>query len=229
LSFQLTTLETLTLRVNTSTGGLSIRNDAGTPVDMDYYEIRSATQALVVSAWNSLNDQDGNDQLGAGWDEAGGISASILSEVNQFGSTHFDPLDVAGLGNAFLQGAMNDLAFYYSVAGDSVLTPGYVEYVTNASLGDYNGNGHIDAADYTVWRNSLGAAGPNLPADGDGDMDVDHDDYVYWKNRYGQPIGSGAAASNEFNTPVPEPLNILSSVAAMIILFMQRRGHRKHV
>ena len=26
--------------------------------------------------------------------------------------------------------------------------------------GDYNGNGVVDAADYTVWRDSLGQTGP---------------------------------------------------------------------
>jgi hypothetical protein len=225
VSFQFTTLQTLTLRVNTSTGSLSIRNDAGAPVDMNYYEIRSATEALSLSAWNSLNDQDGDDQLGAGWDEAGASSAAILSEVNIAGAMHFDPQDAASLGNAFIQDATQDLAFYYGVVGQSMLTPGYVEYVTSASLGDYNGNDHVDAADYTVWRNSLGAMGADLPADGDGDEDVDHDDYIYWKTRYGQPTGAGESATTD--ATVPEPACLSFSLAATAILSLSRSVRRR--
>ena len=33
--------------------------------------------------------------------------------------------------------------------------------------GDYNANGVVDAADYTVWRDSLGQTGMGLAADGD--------------------------------------------------------------
>ena len=33
--------------------------------------------------------------------------------------------------------------------------------------GDYNGNGVVDAADYTIWRDTLGQMGADLPADGD--------------------------------------------------------------
>lgn len=45
---------------------------------------------------------------------------------------------------------------------------------------DYNGNGTVDAADYTVWRDSLGTMGPGLPADGNGSGTVDDTDYDNW-------------------------------------------------
>ncbi|HEX2476869.1 MAG TPA: PEP-CTERM sorting domain-containing protein [Lacipirellulaceae bacterium] len=51
--------------------------------------------------------------------------------------------------------------------------------------GDYNRNGNVDAADYVVWRKSLGTQG-NSPADGDGDGDVDPNDYGVWVSRFGQ-------------------------------------------
>jgi hypothetical protein len=64
--------------------------------------------------------------------------------------------------------------------------------------GDYNGNGTVDAADYTVWRDTMGQAGSNLPADGTGDGHVYRVDYTYWKTRF----GSGSAGNG---TAVPEP------------------------
>ncbi len=45
-----------------------------------------------------------------------------------------------------------------------------VALVTLAALpGDYTRDGVVDAADYSLWRDSLGATGPNLAADGNGD------------------------------------------------------------
>lgn len=217
VSLQPTTLQTLTLRVNTSTGGLAIRNEAGTPVDINYYEIRSATQALDTANWNSLNDQDGHNDIGDGWDEAGGSSADILSEVNLFSAAHFDNEDATSLGNAFLQGGTKDLTFFYGISGQSVLTPGYVEYVTNTSLGDYNGNGMVDAADYTVWRNSLGDMGAGLPADGDEDGGIDLDDFHHWKSRFGESTASGAGANDLMAANAPEPSGIFLVAAAAAI------------
>jgi hypothetical protein len=53
--------------------------------------------------------------------------------------------------------------------------------------GDYNRNGIVDAADYTVWRDTLGAGGlvPLTGADGDGNGAVDVVDYRVWKSHFG--------------------------------------------
>jgi len=67
-------------------------------------------------------------------------------------------------------------------------------------VGDYNRNGAVDAADYTVWRDSLGQTGGNLPADGNGDTHVDAVDYGIWKQHFGEALGGGSAA-----IAVPEP------------------------
>ena len=78
--------------------------------------------------------------------------------------------------------------------------------------GDYNDDQIVNAADYTVWRNSLGLAGPNLPADGTGalgvpDGVVNRLDYDYWKAHYGEPMGSGSALAQDSppGESVPEP------------------------
>jgi hypothetical protein len=72
--------------------------------------------------------------------------------------------------------------------------------VPEAMPGDYNRNGVADAADYTVWRNALGATGlvPLTGADGDGDGKVSQIDYRVWKSHFGQvfPLpGAGSGAS----------------------------------
>jgi hypothetical protein len=61
-------------------------------------------------------------------------------------------------------------------------------------VGDYNLNGVVDAADYVMWRKTLGTTG--LPAysgaDGDGDGTVDADDCDVWEANFGEASsGSG--------------------------------------
>jgi hypothetical protein len=60
-------------------------------------------------------------------------------------------------------------------------------------------NGVVDAADYTVWRDSLGDTGSDLPADGTGDGGVYRVDYTQWKTRFGESTGDSVVAT------VPEP------------------------
>jgi hypothetical protein len=56
-----------------------------------------------------------------------------------------------------------------------------------AVAGDYNGDGSVNAADYTVWRNTQGSA-DDLRADGNGDGVVDQADYDLWKSNVGAAV-----------------------------------------
>lgn len=78
--------------------------------------------------------------------------------------------------------------------------------------GDYNGNGVVDTADYTVWVNSYGTL--DGAADGNGDGFVDAADYTYWRDAY------AASASSVSATAVPEPITLtmlISMLLAMVI------------
>jgi hypothetical protein len=79
-------------------------------------------------------------------------------------------------------------------------------------LGDYNQNGVVDAADYTVWRNTLGAMVSVFSgADGNGNNQIDAGDYTVWKAHFGEtaggPGGSSAGASPS-QAAVPEPATL---------------------
>jgi hypothetical protein len=81
--------------------------------------------------------------------------------------------------------------------------------------GDYNGDGFVDAVDYTVWRNNLGAGDESSINDnGDGMNGVDANDYTLWKSQYGEgvPPGSGAGGL----APVPEPTSVLLLLAGVV-------------
>lgn len=62
--------------------------------------------------------------------------------------------------------------------------------------GDYNGDGRVDSADYTVWRDTLNSV-TELAADGDGSGQVDPADRGVWAANYGAVAPS--------TTSVPEP------------------------
>jgi serralysin len=82
--------------------------------------------------------------------------------------------------------------------------------------GDYNQDGVVDAADYSVWRNSLGAVGSNLAADGNGNSRVDAADYGVWKSNYGRSSGAGSGGVAGGGS-VPEPAGLmLVAVAALL-------------
>jgi hypothetical protein len=86
--------------------------------------------------------------------------------------------------------------------------------VVPALSGDYNGDGVVDAADYTVWRDMLGST-TNLAVDGDGDNQIDAGDYDVWKNNFGASVAAGGSGASA-NAAVPEP--------ATLVLFLLAAG-----
>jgi thermolabile hemolysin len=86
--------------------------------------------------------------------------------------------------------------------------------------GDFNHDGIVDAADYSVWRDEYGQAGVALTADGDGNKFVDVRDFNIWKADFGQTSTSGVGA-NALN-PVPEPASIAQAILAAILFFGAR-------
>ncbi|HEY4235660.1 MAG TPA: choice-of-anchor tandem repeat GloVer-containing protein [Lacipirellulaceae bacterium] len=86
-------------------------------------------------------------------------------------------------------------------------------------LGDYNGDGVVDAADYSVWRDTLGST-TELRANGNNTGTsmgvVDQADYDFWKAHFGMEGGSGSLSA------VPEPASIMLFIGALPILGCRR-------
>ena len=101
-----------------------------------------------------------------------------------------------------------------------------VEFNTDSAppvlFGDFNDDGIVDAADYTVWRNNLGNESEDVINNaGDGMGGVDSGDYEVWKQHYGQMtgLGSGGIAASV----IPEPASIWLMAAAVALAITRRR------
>lgn len=76
--------------------------------------------------------------------------------------------------------------------------------------GDYNANGTVDAADYTLWRDTLGAPAGTLPNDVDGGV-IGMAQYDTWKANFGISSGGGSVAT----IAVPEPATLVLPMLAL--------------
>jgi hypothetical protein len=85
-------------------------------------------------------------------------------------------------------------------------------------IGDYNGDLTVNAADYTVWRNTLGTNVANYAgADGNGNGIIDNADYDVWKLRYGDSLAGSGSGAGDVQTLLLQPassLALASSAAA---------------
>ncbi len=136
----------------------------------------------------------------------------------QAGSS-FDVLDFAAVQGEFAAMTLPQLDSGLMWNTGRLLSEGVVS-VTLA--GDYNGDGAIDAADYTVWRDALGSPVTAFTgADGDGDGIVTAADRAVWSSRYGESISMSATA-------VPEPTNLvaLSLLLVNYQLSVRRRSRQ---
>jgi hypothetical protein len=91
--------------------------------------------------------------------------------------------------------------------------------------GDYNRDGTVDAADYILWRKTLGqSVAYGFGADGDASGTIDDGDYTVWRAHFGQTAGSGAAADGSASGAVPEPTSgPMLLLGMLVILFSTPR------
>jgi hypothetical protein len=129
--------------------------------------------------------------------------------------------DVAGPGNLLMDNAMVEV-FKNAAAVTPLSNPNPTLSEIVGVPGDYNNNGKVDAADYTVWRDHLGQAialTNEDPSTTPGT--VTQEDYTFWKNHFGNGgPGSGGGAA------VPEPSTLCLMFLGLVPLGVYRRRGR---
>lgn len=206
---QLSEPSLLTLEIDGTTGVARILNGfaPGSPVEFDYYEIVSESDALNPTGWQSL---DANLDPDDGWSAAGGSGSGDLTEINLTGSSILDGGEDFGLGTAFSAGgSTTGLAFRYrEPSRPGALRTGLLSLVNFPEVlaGDYNGDNVVDAADYTVWRDG-GALLNETVTPGE----VTQEDYDAWAANFGATTAASSSA-----IPEPATFALLLPIAGML-------------
>jgi len=89
--------------------------------------------------------------------------------------------------------------------------------------GDYNGDGAVDAADYTVWRDTVGTPAGALLNDIDGGV-VDDRQYATWTAFFGAELPASVGSS----VPSPSAGVLLSTALAAALLPTRSCGWRTY-
>jgi hypothetical protein len=96
--------------------------------------------------------------------------------------------------------------------------------------GDYNGNGVVDAADYIVWRDSLGST-TILNANGNDRGTsmgiIDLADYEHWRSRFGN-VATAVGSGSTFLASVPEPSGFVLWLFAAVMVSAWVRDYRRY-
>ena len=188
--------------------------------------------------------QEANATLAIGVGAAEQAALAILGTTTLGGSLVIELLDdylpSAGATRTLLNAGVDLLGAFANVAsGDRIETLNgegsfLVHYGVNSPYGndlivldnfqiaglrgDYNSDGLVDAADYTLWRDAFGApvTSPYDGADGDGSGRVDQADYSIWAANYG-------ALSADSPSSVPEPSTLVLCVLLCFAGISERR------
>lgn len=218
---------------NTANGEIAVAGDQGAtfhdPVDVGAGDLTVFVGAtalflsdLALSSTSTLTlalgDPDSPDnpsQISVAGDTTlgGTLNISLANGYAPAEGDVFDLIDATGnVAGVFdttnLPALGGGLEFQLSTAGVARLTVVQPVIVVNPGggilEGDFNDDGVVDAADYTVWRQSEGMTGEGLAADVNGDLVVDDFDYRAWRANYGRTANSGGSTAS-----VPEPASLV--------------------
>lgn len=152
------------------------------------------------------------------------LSFSILDSD----STVVANIDSNGLGQAeTLESiALDPGEYFVRIQGEEDNIQLYMlELETTSFPGDYNFDGFVDAADFTVWRDNLNTpVDPFSLADGNGDGFIGQGDYLVWKDNFGvdyRVVDTVASA-------VPEPAGNILGLGILFTALFFRRPSRAH-
>lgn len=141
--------------------------------------------------------------------DGGSLTVSLSQPFSLEAGDSFDLLDFATVSGSFDSLQLPALSAGLTWNTSDLLTTGEI---TVAVVGDFNDDGSVDAADYTIWRDQLGQTGITLAADANLDGVVDQTDYDLWSANYGTQIQASATVA------IPEPTGALMLVTAMACL-----------
>lgn len=186
--------------------------NAGSTLEMDLLSTTAFDQ-LIVGDVLSVGNAALDINLVGGYVPTAGDSFDILNFASASGS--FDTSGLPVLGGTLAWNTAN------------LLTTGVLSIIDTATglLGDYNADGIVNLADYTVWRDNLGADDSVLPpgTTDDGSGVVDAGDYATWKANFGASSGAlQSIAAGQGSVPEPTTV-VLVSIPLLVAAACRQR------
>jgi hypothetical protein len=174
--------------------------------------ISSFTNLAAAGAPDFAANLDLDAITGTGDTDVFQVDLDPFSGLEQGDAVSFDSL--------FLPNAVGQFAATYTLMLSDENLPGEQMQTLTLSLlaeailgGDYNRDGAVNAADYVVWRRTLGE---NVTAyngaDGDGDGMIGDGDYAVWRSHFGSTANE---AGSLITSAVPEPASVSFAIWAL--------------
>jgi hypothetical protein len=192
--------------LNNSGGAVSPGNSAGVlTIDGDYTQGSGGTLAIEI-AGTSPGDEHDRLVVNGQANLAGALAVTLIDSFTPLDGHTFDILDFNSVSGDFdLLNLPGGFDWNWDV-NTGVLSVGSV---VGGLAGDFNGDGTVDAADYTIYMDNLGGDSAVLGGNGSGASTVGQADYLLWKNSFGNTSGSGSSSA------IPEPAALLLALLAL--------------
>ncbi|MEN1679627.1 MAG: hypothetical protein AAGJ46_08535 [Planctomycetota bacterium] len=204
-------------------GSLAVGGPAGGALRLESGGALIAIEAYTQQAGGALRieiDQTGSGQLfvagdatiggelellmGEGWTPDGGDQFTLVTAAGPIAGA-FDEITLPQL----------DDGLRWMVTQDSTMVIASVGLAA-----DFNGDGVVDAADFTVWRDSFGST-TDLSADADGDGVIGVGDHAIWRDSFGLTLAASSV--------VPEPTPLGLAIGGLFLRWPNRRNRSKHL
>ncbi len=160
----------------------------------------------IWSAYDSVQDQLYVLAPGAAGETPAFEFDLFVLDVNTGLTTSYNNLD-------------ESIALFFGDSFGDVADFFFLSPATGPDLGDFNADGFVDAADYTLWRDNLGNADESaIGGNGDGGG-ITLDDYQIWKDNFGADYSGSAVAG----AGVPEPSTLLIACGGIVAAMLAHR------
>ncbi|TWT75691.1 hypothetical protein Pla123a_32010 [Posidoniimonas polymericola] len=223
------------ITVNLATGTAFIENESPFDQVLVGYNIVAGSAGILntnAGSFNGLRDEAG----GSAFQPPSTLTGDALSELDPtvdqnaagISITAGQSYDLGMIGDS--GGNLQDLAanlsfsFLFAGAGEQERS-GFVKYlgVLASGPGDFNADGVVDAADYTLWRDNDGAADESaINGNGDGGG-ITNADYDLWKSNYGTDYGAGTVGTTS-TTPEPAAAGLMAFAVSAVAGCMRSRA-----
>ena len=183
-----------------------VNNFFGPPSDVDFWAFDNLTSGQFFTA--EITSGDFDSLLGL-YDNSG----SLIDSDDEGGIEGLSKLTGTVPAEGILYFAVTAYPDFF-FEGTHGAFGSYTLELTTRFPGDYNDDGNVDAADFTVWRDNLGANAEAIPNNPHTDV-IGADEYNTWVANY------GATTNSSSSNAVPEPNSALAISVVFLVAILR--------